>query len=165
MSSDGSELERSREPTLRDHELGLSEFSSHPGDYQFHTTSALEIMRETVRILRFNSTAFMAIAALLICPVTSVSLTNILVDHSMVRRLTTRLLLISKAAGLPLNPIGLYDHRVKTVSYGDGSSRLWEGPLLVFICKWLKMESSTEEKQLILEMETVSSPHHPSDAE
>ncbi|KAI3970874.1 hypothetical protein MKX01_024521 [Papaver californicum] len=28
---------------------------------------------------------------------------------------------------------GLYDHRVNTVSYGDGSSRLWEGPLLVFM--------------------------------
>ncbi|XP_076934519.1 uncharacterized protein LOC143600838 [Bidens hawaiensis] len=26
---------------------------------------------------------------------------------------------------------GLFEHRVKTLSYGDGSSRIWEGPLLV----------------------------------
>ncbi|KAF8664184.1 hypothetical protein HU200_054880 [Digitaria exilis] len=28
---------------------------------------------------------------------------------------------------------GLFEHRVKTLSYGDGSSRLWEGPLLVLM--------------------------------
>ncbi|KAK6119159.1 hypothetical protein DH2020_047091 [Rehmannia glutinosa] len=38
-------------------------------DYHFHSMSALEILRETVRILRYNSTGFMAIAAVLICPV------------------------------------------------------------------------------------------------
>ncbi|GMH01761.1 hypothetical protein Nepgr_003600 [Nepenthes gracilis] len=28
---------------------------------------------------------------------------------------------------------GLFEHRVKTLSYGDGSSRIWEGPLLVIM--------------------------------
>ncbi|EXC20034.1 hypothetical protein L484_015712 [Morus notabilis] len=28
---------------------------------------------------------------------------------------------------------GLFEHRVKTLSYGDGSSRIWEGPLLVLL--------------------------------
>ncbi|KAJ6810790.1 uncharacterized protein M6B38_104675 [Iris pallida] len=28
---------------------------------------------------------------------------------------------------------GLFEHRVKTLSYGDGSSRIWEGPLLVLM--------------------------------
>lgn len=27
----------------------------------------------------------------------------------------------------------LFEHRVKTLSYGDGSSRIWEGPLLVLM--------------------------------
>lgn len=351
MSSEALEIEGSKEPTLRVHELGSEDVISHPREYEFHSTSALEIMRETVRILRINSTAFMSIAALFICPVSAVALSDVLVDHSMVKRLTTRLLVIAKTAGLPLNTIvnqsfqrfsemavsaamcfplymtllllsktavvysvdcsysnkqfdapkfwgilkklwkrvlstyfwacmvlaglvtlfialivgicsvflmcgfspdliiypgaigglafslvfanaiiicnvaivisvleevsgpealmrsstlikgqvqvglllylvssmgmafvqGLYDHRVKKVSYGDGSSRLWEGPLLVlmysfvmlidsmmtvvfyFSCRWLRMESALddeEEKELILEMGTVSSPHH-----
>ncbi|XP_074309684.1 uncharacterized protein LOC141644125 [Silene latifolia] len=74
-------------------------------DYQFRSMSALEILRETVRILRFNSTGFMVIAALLICPVSAVQLSNLLVDHTIVRRLTIRLLLIARTSGLPLNPV------------------------------------------------------------
>ncbi|CAN1152706.1 hypothetical protein LINPERHAP2_LOCUS18927 [Linum perenne] len=70
---------------------------------------------------------------------------------------------------------GLFEHRVKTLSYGDGSSRLWEGPLLVvmysfvvlvdmmmsavfyYSCKSYRMEAA-EECQSILETITVS-PH------
>lgn len=74
-------------------------------DYQFRTMSALEILRETVRILRYNCAGFMAIAALLICPVSAVQLSNSLIDHSIVRRLTIRLLLIARTSGLPLNPV------------------------------------------------------------
>ncbi|CAN4122137.1 unnamed protein product [Withania somnifera] len=58
---------------------------------------------------------------------------------------------------------GLFKHRVKILSYGDGSSRIWEGPLLVimnsfvmlidsmmstvfyFSCKSYRMETSNEE--------------------
>ncbi|CAD5185095.1 unnamed protein product [Musa acuminata subsp. malaccensis] len=37
---------------------------------------------------------------------------------------------------------GLFEHRVKTVSYGDGSSRLWEGPLLVFMYSFVVLVDS-----------------------
>ncbi|KAF8369422.1 hypothetical protein HHK36_032567 [Tetracentron sinense] len=73
-------------------------------DHQFHSMSALEILRETVRILRYNSSAFMVIAAVLICPVSAVYLSNVLVDQSIVKRLTTRLLLVARSSGLPLKP-------------------------------------------------------------
>ncbi|XP_051122287.1 uncharacterized protein LOC127245445 isoform X2 [Andrographis paniculata] len=75
-----------------------------PSDHHFHSMSALEILRETVRILRYNSSGFMAIAAVLICPVSAVFLTNVLVDQSLVKRLTLRLLLVAKSGGLPLKP-------------------------------------------------------------
>ncbi|KAH7516002.1 hypothetical protein FEM48_Zijuj10G0088300 [Ziziphus jujuba var. spinosa] len=71
---------------------------------RFGSMNALEILRETVRILRYNSSGFMAIAALLICPVSAVLLSNVLVDLSLVKRLTIRLLLVSKSSGLPLRP-------------------------------------------------------------
>uniref|UniRef100_A0A7N0ZRD9 Uncharacterized protein n=1 Tax=Kalanchoe fedtschenkoi TaxID=63787 RepID=A0A7N0ZRD9_KALFE len=65
----------------------------------------------------------------------------------------------------------LFEHRVNTVSYGDGSSRLWEGPLLVmmyslvvlvdsmmnavfyFSCRSLSLHGSDEE-----ELQLVSPP-------
>ncbi|XP_074274629.1 uncharacterized protein LOC141598767 [Silene latifolia] len=71
--------------------------------HQFRSSSALEILRECVRILRFNCAGFMLIAALLICPVSAVQLTNLLVDHTIVKRLSIRLLLIARTTGLPLN--------------------------------------------------------------
>ncbi|KAF2555923.1 hypothetical protein F2Q68_00014115 [Brassica cretica] len=37
---------------------------------------------------------------------------------------------------------GLFDHRVKKVSYGDGSSRLWEGPLLVVMYSFVTLIDS-----------------------
>ena len=52
-------------------------------NHQFRSMSALEILRETVRILRYNSMGFMGIDALLICPVSAVLLSNMLVDQSM----------------------------------------------------------------------------------
>ncbi|EXC20035.1 hypothetical protein L484_015713 [Morus notabilis] len=73
-------------------------------DHSFRSMNALEILRETVRILRYNSSGLMAIAALLICPVSAVVLSNGLVDQSLVRRLTIRMLLIAKSSGLPLRP-------------------------------------------------------------
>ncbi|KAL6573482.1 hypothetical protein OROHE_001941 [Orobanche hederae] len=73
-------------------------------DHHFHPMSALEILRETVRILRYNSTGFMAIAALLICPVSVVVLSNVLVDQTLVKRLALRLMLVAKSSGLPLGP-------------------------------------------------------------
>ncbi|XVE53177.1 hypothetical protein DITRI_Ditri02bG0182900 [Diplodiscus trichospermus] len=73
-------------------------------NYQFQSMNALEILRETVRILRYNSSGFMIIAALLICPVSAVLMSNLLVDQSIVKRLTVRLLLAAKTSGLPLRP-------------------------------------------------------------
>lgn len=81
-----------------------SHFRIDPDD-GFHSMSALEILRETVRILRYNSTAFVLIAILLICPVSAVFLSNMLVDESIVKMLTIRLILVAKSSGLPLMPI------------------------------------------------------------
>uniref|UniRef100_A0A0E0EDY7 Uncharacterized protein n=1 Tax=Oryza meridionalis TaxID=40149 RepID=A0A0E0EDY7_9ORYZ len=68
---------------------------------------------------------------------------------------------------------GLFEHRVKTLSYGDGSSRLWEGPLLVlmysfvmlidsmmsvvfyFTCRSSSMEILDDEGGLIEELEMM----------
>ncbi|XP_021747338.1 uncharacterized protein LOC110713181 [Chenopodium quinoa] len=74
-------------------------------NYQFRSMSVLQILRETVRILRYNCGGFMGIAALLICPVSAVQLSNLLVDHTIVRRLSIRLSLIARASGLPLSPV------------------------------------------------------------
>ncbi|GAV58282.1 hypothetical protein CFOL_v3_01816 [Cephalotus follicularis] len=95
--------EESEETQLHNFEL---ESSDHVGgaNHQFHTMNALEILRETVRILRYNSSAFMIIAALLICPVSAILLSNVLVDQYIVKRLTIRLLLVAKSSGLPLRP-------------------------------------------------------------
>lgn len=71
---------------------------------QFRSMNALEILRESVKILRYNSSGFMIIAALLICPVTAVLLSNVLVKQSIVKRLTVRLLLVAQSSGLPLRP-------------------------------------------------------------
>lgn len=72
--------------------------------HHFASKSALEILRETVRILRYNLSGFMAITAVLICPVSALLLSNFLVDHRLVKRITIRLLLVVKASGLPLKP-------------------------------------------------------------
>ncbi|KAK2987219.1 hypothetical protein RJ640_022251 [Escallonia rubra] len=95
----------------RDSESDLPKFELEPSgqitesDHAFQSKSALEILRETVRILRYNAAGFMAIAALLICPVSAVLLSNVLVDQSLVKRLTIRLMLVAKSGGLPLRPI------------------------------------------------------------
>ncbi|KAM1353521.1 hypothetical protein ACFX2H_033000 [Malus domestica] len=64
--------------------------------------SALEILRETVRILWYNLWGFLVIALLLICPVSALLLSNLVVDQSLVKRLTIRMLLIEKSSVLPL---------------------------------------------------------------
>ncbi|XP_022992238.1 uncharacterized protein LOC111488617 [Cucurbita maxima] len=106
------EIHRDPPPTSKEcQDFRLLTVSSQPSDFriepenQFHSMSALEILRETVRILRFNSTAFVVIAILLICPVSAVFLSNVLVDESIVKMLTIRLVLIAKSSGLPLIPI------------------------------------------------------------
>ncbi|XP_059316002.1 uncharacterized protein LOC132066816 [Lycium ferocissimum] len=81
--------------------------STDNGDQQnrhFHSMDALEIVRETVRILWYNPICFLSIAALFICPVSTVLLSNVLVDQSIVKKLTFRLLLLAKSSGLPLKP-------------------------------------------------------------
>ncbi|CAN4124535.1 unnamed protein product [Withania somnifera] len=73
-------------------------------DTNFHSTDALEILKETVRILKYNPNVFLTIAALLICPVSAVLLSNFLVDQSVVKKLSNRFLLLAKSCGLPLEP-------------------------------------------------------------
>ncbi|XP_010552565.1 PREDICTED: uncharacterized protein LOC104822905 [Tarenaya hassleriana] len=86
----GTQLEKS--------EIGSSDHQ------QFHYMNALEILRETVRILRYNLGAFMLTTAVLICPVSAILLPNLLVDESIVKRFTVRLLIVAKSNGLPLKP-------------------------------------------------------------
>ncbi|XAR55902.1 hypothetical protein NMG60_11036135 [Bertholletia excelsa] len=74
-------------------------------DSQFRSSSALDILRETVRILRFNSGGFIGIAALLICPFSAVFLSGVFVEPSIVKRIAARLLILAKSNGLPLKPL------------------------------------------------------------
>lgn len=74
-------------------------------DQQFDSMNALEILRETIRILRYNSTCFLVIALLLICPVSAVILPNVLVDKTFLKRLTVRLMLVARSSGLPLSSL------------------------------------------------------------
>lgn len=87
-------------------EEGPYEYRSDPPAYAASSDpmSALQILRETVWILRFNSSGFMLIAAFLICPVSALLLSNVLVDQSIVKRLSIRLLLVARSSGLPLRP-------------------------------------------------------------
>ncbi|KAK8547033.1 hypothetical protein V6N13_099778 [Hibiscus sabdariffa] len=103
MRSDMVEKEGSNETREEIFELESS-LNVSDGSHQFHSMNALEILRETVRILRYNLPGFMIIAAFLICPVSAVFMSNLLVDHSIVKRLTVRLLLVAKTCGLPLRP-------------------------------------------------------------
>jgi hypothetical protein len=104
MSLDQLQKEGSEETHLQNFELDSFDYNdSH--NLQFYSTSALDILRETARILRCNSWSFMTIAALLICPVSAILLSNVLVDQSIVKRLSTRLLLVANSSGLPLRPL------------------------------------------------------------
>ncbi|RHN62009.1 hypothetical protein MtrunA17_Chr4g0042771 [Medicago truncatula] len=96
LKKDGSDETRLRQAL----ELELSDHN-----HEIQSMNALDILRETIRILRFNSWAFMIIAFLLICPVSAVLLSNVLVDESIVKNLTIRLMLVAETSGLPLRPM------------------------------------------------------------
>lgn len=68
---------------------------------QFDSLTALEILRETVRILRFNSTAFLTVAAVFICPVSAIFLSNVFVNHFKVEKLALWFQLVAESIGLP----------------------------------------------------------------
>ncbi|EEF39984.1 conserved hypothetical protein [Ricinus communis] len=104
LSLDQFQKEGSSDAQVQSFELGLYDDNDGHNNHQFHSMNALEILRETVRILRCNSSSFMIIAALLICPVSAIVLSNVFVDQSIVKRLTIRLLLVAKSSGLPLRP-------------------------------------------------------------
>lgn len=97
---DHSTKDESQDAHLRNFELEPSDSDNS----QFRSMNALEILRESVKILRYNLSGFMMIAALLICPVTAVLLSNVLVNQAIVKRLTIRLLLVVKSSGLSLRP-------------------------------------------------------------
>ncbi|KAH0451093.1 hypothetical protein IEQ34_021785 [Dendrobium chrysotoxum] len=63
--------------------------------------NALEILRETARILRTDPSTFMTILALLICPVSAALLSNFLIDQAIVTALGRRLMLLAVTSGLP----------------------------------------------------------------
>lgn len=100
ISLEGLSREEPRNALMRN----SSDLGTHL-DYQFHSMNALEILRETVRILRYNLCGFMVIAAFVICPVSTVQMSNLLVDQSIVRRLVIRLMLVARTSGLPLTPV------------------------------------------------------------
>ncbi|XP_028803707.1 uncharacterized protein LOC114758777 [Neltuma alba] len=102
VRSDSSKKEGSEETPLQGLEMELSSEVGH--DYQTQPMNALDIMRETVRILRFNSWGFMGIMTFLICPVSAVLLPKILVNESVVTRLTMRLVLVAQTSGFSLTP-------------------------------------------------------------
>ncbi|MQL91081.1 hypothetical protein Taro_023689 [Colocasia esculenta] len=64
--------------------------------------NALEILRETVRILRRDAPTFAAILALLVCPVSAALLSDALVSRPLVGALARRLMLVAASSGLPL---------------------------------------------------------------
>ncbi|CAK8577271.1 unnamed protein product [Lathyrus sativus] len=102
IRSDHLKREGSDESRLR------QAFELQPSDdhnYEIKSMNALDILRETIRILRFNSWGFMIITVLLICPVSAVLLSNVLVDESIVKNLTIRLMLVAETSGLPLRPM------------------------------------------------------------
>ncbi|ERN06509.1 uncharacterized protein LOC18434708 [Amborella trichopoda] len=69
---------------------------------RFDSMDALEILRETVRILRCKSSAFMTIVAVLICPVSAILLSDALVfDRSLVKSVSLRLLSLAISSGIP----------------------------------------------------------------
>lgn len=70
-------------------------------EQRFNSLTALEILRETIRILRFNSSGFLVIAALLICPVSTILLSDAFVDQSVVGKLSFRFRLVAETSGLP----------------------------------------------------------------
>ncbi|KAK9051015.1 hypothetical protein SSX86_027640 [Deinandra increscens subsp. villosa] len=73
-------------------------------DHLFRHTGSLEILRETVRILRCNPTTFIAISALLIYPVSALHLLNRLIDQSVVRQIEQTLVFIVESSGLSSVP-------------------------------------------------------------
>lgn len=83
-------------------ELEQYDYSNGTANAGSDPMNALQILKETVWILRYNSSGFMMIAALLICPVSALLLSDVLVDESIVKRLSIRLLLVARSSGLPL---------------------------------------------------------------
>ncbi|MCL7044352.1 hypothetical protein MKW94_013990 [Papaver nudicaule] len=99
------ELQGNNNGIIQTPELERRRRRSFCSDDEFHPMNALEILQETIRILRYNSSGFMIIAALLICPVCAVVLSNVFVDQSVMKRFTIRLLLVARSSGIPLRPL------------------------------------------------------------
>lgn len=95
---------RDEDSDLQKFELESSSVHNTRSDHHFQSDSAMEILRETIRILRYNLTGLMVILAVLICPVSAVFLSSVLVNQSIVKRLAVRLMLVVKSSGLPLKP-------------------------------------------------------------
>ena len=70
-------------------------------EHRFNSLTALEILRETIRILCFNPSGFLVIAALFIYPVPAMLLSNAFVDQSVVVKLSFRFRSVADVSGLP----------------------------------------------------------------
>ncbi|KAK8615534.1 hypothetical protein V6N13_017119 [Hibiscus sabdariffa] len=104
MRSDHLEKEGLKGTHGENFELESSLCATDP-NHRFHSTNALEILREAVRILRYNCSGFMIILALLICPLSAVLMSsNLLVGQYIVKSLTVRLMLVAETSGVPLRP-------------------------------------------------------------
>lgn len=113
VSSDLSPLEKPKDvdPELQVFELEKTNHRSRFDD-DFHSMSALEILRETVWILRYDSMGFISIMTLLILPISAVLLSNVLVNQSLVRKLTVRLLVVMRSSGISLGHfVKQYGHK------------------------------------------------------
>ncbi|KAF5751524.1 hypothetical protein HS088_TW02G00538 [Tripterygium wilfordii] len=97
------ELHKDGSEELQAFRLESAEFGD-GHNYEFRSKTALEVLRETVRILRYNAAGFMLTAVVLICPVSAIFLSNLLVDQSIVKKLTIRLMLVAKSSGFPMKP-------------------------------------------------------------
>ncbi|KAE8730002.1 hypothetical protein F3Y22_tig00003041pilonHSYRG00497 [Hibiscus syriacus] len=104
MRSDHLEKEGLKETHGANFELESSHDATDP-NHRFHSMNALEILRETVRILRYNCSGFMIILALFICPLSAMLMSsNLIVGQSIVKSLTVRLMLAAETSGVPLRP-------------------------------------------------------------
>ena len=66
---------------------------------QFNTLKPLEILRETIKLLWFNSTAFLTVAVVFIFPVSVIFLSNVFVNQFKVQKLSPWFQWVAKSIG------------------------------------------------------------------
>lgn len=93
-------------PTTHNRSRSLHDFHGHNGGAlarhaeRFGTMGALNILRESITLLRANSSILMSIMVLLICPVSGLLLSRALLHGELANKLTARLYQAAAAVGL-----------------------------------------------------------------